>query len=201
MPITKLKHVIDKNKRFNNNSIFHYYHNYSKILIWVLIDFLDFGTLFNLIRISPISLQNKIAHDMTEFIRKNNPNFSGYFSPAVMVSFIKNIHELRNICAHNKRLIYFSCRSAEKYYPVIHDQYKIARDDQRALKSVYSTFISLQCFISDTEFATLNNTLRQRMRKILKIHINSVEVDELIQLLGFPPKWYELPAIKINNKN
>ncbi|TSO25704.1 Abi family protein [Lactobacillus sp. LL6] len=193
--ITKLKKVIDKNKRFNNNSIYHYYHNYGEIPIWVLIDFLDFGTLFNLIKISPIQLQNKIARDMTEFIQKNNPNFSEHFPPAVMVSFIKNIHELRNICAHNKRLIYFKCRSAEKYFAPIHDKYGISRTDQRELKSVYTTFVSLQCFISDTEFSKLNNTLRQRMRKILKNHITSININNIVELLGFPNNWYELSSL------
>lgn len=27
-----------------------------------------------------------------------------------MISFIENIHELRNVCAHNNRLLDFRCR-------------------------------------------------------------------------------------------
>lgn len=187
--ITKLHRIIKANKWYPNNSIYHYCRVYDNLPIWVLVDYLDFGDLYTLIKVCPVQIQNKIARDMADFIRKNNPDFHDNFQPATMLSFIKNIHEVRNICAHNKRLIYFKCRSDSSYFPFIHEQYNINAEDHR--KDIYTTFISLQCFISDIEYAKLNNTLRKRMKKILVNHVHTIDPNEILAKLGFPPNWYE----------
>lgn len=191
--ITKLNRIIKTNKYYPNNSIYHYCQNYDNLPIWVLVDYLDFGDLYTLIKVSPTKIQNEIARDMADFIRKNNPSFHDNFQPAIMLSFIKNIHEVRNICAHNKRLIYFECRSDSIYFPFIHDQYHINAEDHR--KNIYTTFISLQCFISNTEYAKLNNTLRKRMKKILFNHIYTIDPNDILAKLGFPMNWQELPSL------
>ncbi len=191
--ITKLHRVISANKRYPNNSIYHYCNDYDNLPIWVLVDYLDFGDLYTLIKISPVKIQNEIARDMSDFIRKNNPTFHDNFQPAIMLSFIKNIHEVRNLCAHNKRLIYFKCRSDSMYFPFIHDQYHINAEDNR--KNIYTTFISLQCFISNTEYSKLNNTLRKRMKKILFNHIHTIDPNDILGKLGFPTNWQELPPL------
>lgn len=191
--ITNFARIIRSNRRYDNNSIKYYIDNYGAVPIWVIVDYLNFGDLLTLIKISPISLQNKIAEDLISFIKANNPDFHKKFSPRVMISFIKNIHETRNICAHNNRLIYSSCRADGKYFKYLHSQYNIKPEDSR--NTVYTTFISLQCFISRTEYAKLNNTIRKRM-KTLDNHLFSIETNSILDLLGFPNNWYNLPPIQ-----
>lgn len=191
--INNLDRIIRNNSRYDNNSIRYYEDHYGAVPIWVLVDYLDFGDLTNLIKISPLPLQNKIAEDLVNFIRANNPLFNQKFPPNTMVSFIKNIHETRNICAHNNRLIYSNCRADSKYFKFLHEQYGIDSNDPR--NNVYTTFISLQCFISYTEYAKLNNTIRKRIRT-LENHLASIDVNDILTLLGFPKDWHLMPKIE-----
>ena len=138
-------------------------------------------------------MQNKIARDLTRFIIANNPDFHDVFSPKVMVSFIKNIHETRNICAHNNRLINFRCRSDTKFFTFLHSKYNFTHDDAR--NTVYSTFISMQCFISQTEYAKLHNTIRKRINSLAN-HLTSIDVNSILALLGFPNDWQLTPKIE-----
>lgn len=191
--ITNLDRILHMNKRYNNNSISYYEKHYGAVPIWVLVDYLDFGDLANLIKISPVGLQNKIAEDLISFIKANQPLFDEKFSPNTMVSFIKNIHETRNICAHNNRLIYFCCRADSKYFRSLHEQYDIKPTNSR--NSVYTTFISLQCFISHTEYVKLNNTIQNSMRT-LSNNLVSININSILKLLGFPKDWHLLPSIE-----
>lgn len=191
--ITKLDRIINRNKKYRNNPIRHYMNKYNKVPLWVLTDYLDFGTLCYMIKVLPINIQNKISLDLINFIKDNNSNLEGVtFTPNEMISFLNNIHEIRNICAHNGRLIYFKCKADAVYYPLIHEKYDIDRNDER--RNPYTTFVSMECFLTKTEFAILNNTIRKRMR-VLKNQICSVPINEIIGLLGFPGNWFNKPAI------
>lgn len=191
--VTKLSRIINKNKHYPNNSIYHYKARYHFVPIWVLVDYLDFGDLYTLIKISPRSIQSKIARDMMDFVHQNHIATNEYFSPATMLSFIKNIHETRNICAHNKRLIYFKCRSNSVFWAPLHSKFYIENNNHR--NDVYTTFLSLQCFISYTEFAKLNNTFRKRLHSILVRHLHTIDVNTILNLLGFPDNWQNRPKL------
>lgn len=192
--ISKINRIINKNRHYQNNSINYYLSNYRFVPIWVLVDYLDFGDLSTLINTLPLNLQSKISNDLVSFIIDNNSDdegnsdFKDYFEPKIMISFIKNIHETRNICAHNNRLIYFRCRSDSNYFNYLHSKYGFTHDDDRS--TVYSTFISLQCFISKTEYAKLNNTIRKRVRT-LSNHLTTININSILGLLGFPDNWHE----------
>ena len=193
--IAKLYRIIRKNSHYNNNSINYYLDKYDFVPIWVLVDYLDFGALETLIEVVPRTIQNKIALDLTSFIVANNSFFDESFDPQTMISFIKNIHETRNVCAHNKRLIYFHCRSDCKYFKFIHQKYGIKEETDR--KSVYATFLSLQCFISQIEYAKLSNTIRKRINT-LNNHLASIDINSILKLIGFPNNWQKRQKIKQN---
>lgn len=190
--ISRISKIIKNNIKYANNAIYHYVEKYHDVPVWVLIDFLDFGILKKLIECMPVSIQNKIAVDLTRFIKDNNSDFNETFTPESMIKFIKNIHETRNICAHNNRLIEFKCRSNSIYFKFIHEKSNLTNDNSR--KSPYSTFISLQCFLSKTEFSTLNNTIRKRIKN-LDNKLSSININSIICLLGFPDDWHQKDKI------
>ncbi len=192
--ISQLSNVLKFNGRHKGNAISYYIHKYNDVPIWVLMDFLDFGQLCSLLECIIPTLQNKIAHDLVSFIESNIEIANERFAPEIMLSLINNIHETRNICAHNKRLIYFECRQSSLYYPPLDNVYNIGRNDER--KNVYSTFLSLQCFLSHVEFAQLNNAIRKRIRKILNKQIKTINVNSILNLYGFPDNWEEIDPIK-----
>ncbi|MQS53437.1 Abi family protein [Companilactobacillus mishanensis] len=190
--ISKISRIINKNKKYPNNAIYHYVRKYNDVPIWVLIDFLDFGTLTLLISCVPKTLQNRIAQDVSKFIRDNNHDFGGQFSPDIMNSFIANIRQIRNVCAHNNRLLDYTCNSDTKYFHKLHNLYNISSESSRT--RAYSTFINMQCFLSPTEFAVLNNTLRKRFRN-LSNHLKTISINEITSSLGFPNDWQNRSAI------
>ncbi|WEV50417.1 Abi family protein [Lactobacillus sp. ESL0731] len=187
-----IKRKTNRRKSTANNAIDFYVKRHNDVPIWVLIDFIDFGTLCELIEIVPTSMQNKIAKDLNSFISENLNQDVNMFEPEVMVSFIKNIHEIRNICAHNNRLLGYECRADSKYFEQLCCHYNIAVKDQR--RSVYSVFLNLQCFLSRTEFCILNNTVRKRC-KYLGSKINSIDSNEILSSIGFPKNWEKQPKL------
>lgn len=194
--ISIISNIIKNKKKFNqdDNSIYHYVKKYNDVPIWVVVDYFDFGLLESLIRSTNISIQNKIANSLIRFLKDNIPDFNDKFSPETMNTFIKNIREVRNICAHNNRLIGFECRSDSKYFKPLHDLYNISNSVGGNKKTVYATFITMQCFLSKTEFAILNNTIRKRIKN-LDNKLESIDINDILKLLGFPTDWHHRRAL------
>ncbi|KJY60193.1 Abi family protein [Lactobacillus apis] len=190
--ISKISNVINKNINGGNNSISYYVNKYNDVPIWVIVDYLNFGDLRSIISCLPETVQNKISLDLCSFIKENILDFEGLFSPENMNSFIRNIHEVRNICAHNNRLLDFKCRASSKFFMPLHSKYDISKTDNRT--TVYTTFLSLQCFLTKTEYGVLNNSIRKRARNLNK-HLKSIGINDILQLLGFPSDWNTLPTI------
>lgn len=64
------------------------------------------------------------------------------------------------LCAHNNRLLDFRCKTDSKYFRLLHKKSNI--EDNSSRRYAYSVFVSLQCFLSQTEFKILSNTIRKR---------------------------------------
>ena len=105
--------------------------------------------------------------------------------------YLENINEVRNKCAHNNRLLNFKCRSNSTFWETIHTEEILVGDDSR--KTVYSTIINLQCFISKAEFDILWNTLRKKVIKLEK-KLPSIDINIINRSLGFPDNWHHSPA-------
>lgn len=86
---------------------------------------------------STTSLQNSVARDLSSFI-KVNINTTEIFPPETMMSFIENINDVRNICAHNNRLLDFKCRRDSKFWNPLHSKYQINKETLK--RENYSIF-------------------------------------------------------------
>ncbi len=200
----KIKNSYDKDTKIGINSIYYYSKKYDDIPIWVISDYLNFGDIYYIIKSLPLKIENSIAHDLWSFIDDNvskNSNYSGLlcntkFAPETMISFIKNLQEVRNVCAHNNRLLGFKCiQNSKKFTPLFKpfdDKYPEIKGKQN---SVFAAFITLQCFVSSQEFAILNNSIRKRTRSLSK-KLKSIKIEKIMELLGFPSDWYNLPKLK-----
>lgn len=191
--ISKLSKIIKLNKKRQTTSICHYVKQYNDVPIWVITDYLEFGDLRSIIENLPTSLQNKISLDLVSFIKSNNPNFGGVFYPETMTSLLKNINQTRNICAHNNRLLNYKCHADSNYFGEIHDEFNLSSDGER--RTVFSTVLSLKCFISGAEFNHLWNTLHKKVNKLEK-KITSININEINRSLGFPDDWHKQEARK-----
>lgn len=192
--ISKFSLILKANAKSPSSSIHHYISKYKGIPIWVLMDYLDFGSLYHFTSVLPDNILNKIAGDFVPFINENIPGeyLAIGFTPEIMLKFLKNIHETRNICAHNNRLLDFKCHSDSPYYAPLHSKYDISKKAHRT--DFYSTFISMQCFLGQTEFAVLNNSLRKRFRSLSK-HLNTININKILDKMGFPKDWQLRPPL------
>ncbi|MCK8617334.1 Abi family protein [Fructobacillus sp. M158] len=192
--ISLLSKTLQNNQKYKENPVHHYVHKYKDVPIWVLINFIDFGTLKNLINNVTPSVQNKIAKDLSKFLNENVPTLEQRFNTETMLSLIKNVHETRNVCAHNNRLLDFSCRSDSIYFKKLHEPNQIGKETER--RKLYSTLVSLQCFLSKTEYAVLHNTIIKRI-KYLNNNLKTIDSKKILSSLGFPED-FELETIKQN---
>lgn len=190
--VSKFSKIINTNKKFKNNSINHYVNNYSDVPIWVIIDYIEFGDLLTFIKNLDKSLQNDVAIDLVSFVL-DNLKITQQFTPETMLGLLNNIRETRNVCAHNNRLIGFECRASSTYYSDLHSLFNITPDDSR--KNVFTTFISLQCFLSNSEYAKLHNSIRKRVNQ-LKNKVGQDKVNEILEQLGFPINWNDQPKLR-----
>lgn len=189
--ISKLSKIINDNSiRKNGNSIRHYVQKYDDVPIWVLIDYLDYGQMTTLLENLPTKLQNKIARNMCSFIT-DNFSIHSPFTPETMLSYVKNMREVRNVCAHNNRLLGFNCRGDVKYYVDLHSIYGIQQNIKR--RDVYNMFIFIQCFISKTQYAQLHNTMLSRVKNLDK-KLDSISINTILSTLGFPDDWHKKTA-------
>ena len=170
-----------------HSSIAHYIRVHGSVPIWVLVNYINFGELRHLLKYSTNALQNRIAKDFCEFIEQNIPNASEPFHPETLNSFLDNINDIRNICAHNNRLLGFRCHQSTKYWAPLHTKYNILPNDSR--RSAYEIFLILQCFISKNEYAMLHNTLRKRFRTLGK-KLRTIPINNILNELGFPNDWH-----------
>lgn len=192
--INRLSRLVNDNKKYENNSIYHYVKKYDDVPIWVLVDFMDFGTLKRLIELSSPPVKGNITNDINNFLKDNIPTIDKRLKSKTMISFIKNIHEIRNVCAHNNRLLDFSCKSDSILFTPLHSLYGIGHHSKR--RQLYSTLISLQCFLSKTEYAVLHNTIIKRI-KYLNNNLKTIDSNKILESLGFPED-FKLETIKQN---
>lgn len=189
--IRQMVKIIDKHKSSRTtNRIQHYFSKHLEIPFWVIIDYLTFGDMLALLKVLPNSLQDKISKMLYSFICEHI-KINKHFTRAMLITFVENIGEIRNVCAHDNRLFSFKCRNSVKYYPDLHSNYGIS--NSCAKSSPYHVFIVLQCFLSSIEYAKLHNTLLSRFKTFEK-HLHTVPVDLFLSELGFPTNWHKTTA-------
>lgn len=184
--IHKLSGIIKRQVKLRHSSVSHYLSNYDNVPIWVLIGYLDFGELRYMLDNTHTHIQNNVAKDMMMYIHQHIPSCS-VFPPEIMLAFLANINELRNVCAHNNRMLGFQCRRDDKYFHPLHSLYGISATDSR--RSAYSIYLSLQCFLGASDFAKLHNTLRKRIRYFSQ-QLQTININDVLLQLGFPASWH-----------
>lgn len=185
--ISRLSNIIQRHQAHKGTSVSHYVKRYGDVPIWVLVNYLDFGELRYMLASAQTSLQNAVAADMHEFISQHIPG-AGVFPPETMISFLENANDVRNVCAHNNRLIGFRCRRDSIYWRDLHSLYSISPASQR--RDVFSVFISLRCFLTVVEYGALHNSVINDFKR-LDSRLSSISVEDIQQTLGFPRGWHK----------
>ena len=98
---------------------------------WILTNYMNFWQLLYFYEYLDNSLKNKIAKDFSSFLADNLEVEKIQLTPEDLISFLENTLELRNVVAHNNRLLGFKCRGHVHYLPKLHDKYSITNESKK----------------------------------------------------------------------
>lgn len=194
--ISSLSNIINKYKNKRNNSISHYINNHENVPFWILTNYMNFGQLLYFYKYLDDSLKNKVAKDFSYFLADNLNVETIQLTSDDLISFIGNIIELRNVVAHNNKLLGFRCKGHVHYLSQLHDKYSITNISNK--QNVYNVFIVMQAMLSKNQYALLHNTLLKRTN-YLRSRLKTINVNVILNSLGFPNNWYETPKISQPN--
>ncbi len=199
--IEKLNKIIEyhnkQNLKSKANSIKHYLQEHNDVPIWILTNYMTYGQISKFYAYLPDKLRNIIAKDMLAFMNENIDNEKNILTPKELESFLYNIVEVRNIIAHNNKILGFKCKGSPPYNKFIYKSYNISKQNQR--QSIFDVYIMLSCFLSKNEYEQLGNGVKKRMRK-LNNKIDKNVARNVIESLGFFDSFYNEPK-QTNIKN
>ncbi|MEG0275731.1 MAG: Abi family protein [Coprobacillus sp.] len=170
----------------NDNPIKHYINHHSIVPFWIVSNYMNFGQMIKFYKHLKTPLQNKIAKDFSVFLNENLNTTKVKLTPSQLISFLDNTVEVRNIVAHNNRVLGFKCRNNTIYLNSLHSQYIANPNNQR--QDVFNVFLIMQCLLSKNQFIQLHNTIHKRIKN-LNSHINETSFNNVLNSLGFTLTW------------
>ncbi|HFU4085159.1 TPA: Abi family protein [Streptococcus suis] len=197
--ISKIATIIDKkcNKRASENSIKHYQNKHQEVPFWVVVGYFDFGTIFNFYKYLDEGLRDKIANDLVSFLKSNISNIRQeekivHIPGKMLLSALSNILEFRNVTAHNNKMFSYRCRESVTHHDILFSYYNISKNSPK--QDLYTTFLTLQIFLSANEYAQLHNALLKRF-KLLSNRLTSIDYNTITAQLGFPKDWHKIKPL------
>lgn len=190
--ITDMNDLIIKNLNYqNDNAIKHYKKEHGFVPLWVLINFLEFGKTQSLFNNMLSSEKNQISRAISENLKAEH-SITEFLPPSTVSDHIETFRQLRNILAHDNKIIGFKTRFSVTYCPNLHGTYNIRPNDPR--QDVYSVMVVLKPYLSKTQYAMLHNTIRKRAMYIEK-KLTTIGVNSILNSMGFPTDWHKGPKL------
>lgn len=157
---------------------------------------MNFGQLLYFYKYLDDSLKNKIAKDFSLFLIENLTINSIQLTSNSLISYLENVIDLRNVVAHNNRILGFQCKGHVRYLSQLHDKYSISNDSVK--QDVYHVYIIMQALLTENQYALLHNTLIERTN-YLRVRLNTITINTILRSLGFPVNWYVTPKIPLSD--
>lgn len=167
----------------NENAISYYNRKYKSVPIWVLINFMTLGQTIKFYSFLDDSLKNEIAKDMNFFLSENLKTKT-ILTKEELIIYLKNIVEIRNVVAHNNKLLDYKCKKTMKFNKFLYDEN--IKNDKR--QDVYCVILALKCFLEPNQYAQLNNKIRKIVTNLNK-KVDSKYTSKVLKSLNFPEKW------------
>lgn len=144
---------------------------------------MTYGQISTFFSYMPDKLKNTVAKDMSLFIEEDHRVTKAILTPAGLETFLYNIVEIRNIIAHDNKLLNYRCKKNIKYNKYLHAKYNIKEKEPR--QDVFNVYIALSCFLSKNQYLEFTNTIKGEIKK-LKKKISVEASEKIISALGFP---------------
>lgn len=181
---SNLSQLIKNQKRFPNNAISHYWNKYKSIPLWVLVNFMDFGQLRHFYRYM-------LDKDKLEIVTNINSLFFENYSiklqlkPTQLDSYLENINEVRNIVAHDNRLLKYNLIKFSKPNDNI-------SNFNPPTNTVFHVHLTMKLFLSVGQFNNFTRALKNRtkdLRRDLNRSTSSANIETILDSIGFVNDW------------
>ena len=183
---SKLSNIISNNR--DKDPIKHYCDTHNNVPLWVLVKKMDFGTAHFMYCCMTLSSQNHVAK-LIGTLAKDNHNKNYTITPEQLTNYISAIKDVRNVVAHNERLLDFRSRNSVMYHSTLHNEYNyISKSKDR--KTVYDIYIISKLFLTSDQFENLTNSLKRKLKTVEK-RVTSIPISTLTSVLGFPDDWHK----------
>lgn len=184
--MSKLSGIIEKQKRYKGTTIRHYMDTHNEVPLWVLVNFIDFGTLKTFFKLMKDTDKIAVVDNINGLYKEHYGTLPN-LTPTIFESYLENINDVRNIVAHDNRLLKFKLRRNAKQNKEICHPYRNIR-----LDSVFHVYLSLKIFLSAGQYKNFTNALRNRT-KDLKRDLGKTEsksdINDILYSIGFPKDW------------
>ncbi len=178
----KMKRQI-KDNAVNHTATKHYINNYGYIPLWVLVKVLSFGIVSELFSI----LKKEDQYDIVELYD---------LDVNVFVNYLSSLSNYRNLCAHED--ILYNNRTQKsildtKYHrllniPIMDNEYIYGKND------LFSVVIMMKSMIKKDEFDLFEKEISDLIDE-LDNKLKSIEINKILDCMGFPKNWKELKDI------
>ena len=178
----KMKRQI-KDNAVNHTATKHYINNCGYIPLWVLVKVLSFGIVSELFSI----LKKEDQYDIVELYDLDVNVFTNYLS---------SLSNYRNLCAHED--ILYNNRTQKsildtKYHrllniPIMDNEYIYGKND------LFSVVIMMKSMIKKDEFDLFEKEISDLIDE-LDNKLKSIEINKILDCMGFPKNWKELKDI------
>ena len=178
----KMKRQI-KDNAVNHTATKHYINNYGYIPLWVLVKVLSFGIVSELFSI----LKKEDQYDIVELYDLDVNVFTNYLS---------SLSNYRNLCAHED--ILYNNRTQKsildtKYHRLLNiqimdNEYIYGKND------LFSVVIMMKSMIKKDEFDLFEKEISDLIDE-LDNKLKSIEINKILDCMGFPKNWKELKDI------
>ena len=186
--ISTISNIINRySQDKSDNSIKHYINHHRVVPFWIVSNYMNFGQMVKFYKHLKTPLQNKIAKDFSLFLNENLGTKNVKQTSSQLISFLDNVVELRNIVAHNNKVLGFKCRNNTLYLKELHGKYITNPNSQR--QDVFNVFIIMQCLLSKNQYTQLHNTIHKRIKNLSK-HVMTIPYTNILNSLGFTIDWF-----------
>lgn len=184
--IAKLARVIKKKERDNrNNAVKHYINQHNNVPLWVLINYLDFGQVIDFYSCMKRSEKNKIAKVFSENLSRSLGT-QVRIEYVALITILNNIREVRNVAAHNNKILGFSCKKNVPYLTQLHSPIGIQPNDPK--QNVYNVYVVMRIFMSTESYNNFTNKIKKQFN-YLRHNMRIIDYNNVTSSLGFPQNW------------
>ncbi len=184
--LSKISGIIETQKKYDGTTIQHYMKTYKEVPLWVLVNFIDFGTLKTFFILMKDTDKIAVVDNINGLFKKNY-KLDLNLTPRVFESYLENINDTRNIVAHDNRLLKYKLRRDAKNNKILCSEHKNVR-----LNSVFHVYLTLKLFLSAGQYKNFTNALRNRtkdLKRDLNKNQSKSDVNTILDSIGFPKDW------------